>query len=203
MSKQKPDKSTRGEKNEAHSTKGEVEEEIIYDTDMGSGAVSFEKKLKKVKTDLKKCKEERQEYLDGWQRSKADFVNLKKRTEEDKLAFTKYANEEFILELLPALDSFDQAFKDKKSWEKASLDWRMGIEFIYSQLRKVLENHDVSIIDPVGQKFDEKLHHSIDTVEVEDKKEDGKIVDVISKGYALGEKIIRHPNVKVGVWKKD
>jgi len=174
------------------------EEEIIYDDADSNNC--FEEKLKKVKEELKKCRSEKQEYLDGWQRAKADFVNLKKNTEEDKKKFIKYSNEEFILELLPALDSFSQAFRDKKNWEKASLDWRMGIEFIYSQLMNVLENHSVTEIDPLHEKFDPKLHHSIDTVEVENKGDDGKIVEVIQKGYRLGEKIIRHPNVKVGVF---
>ena len=103
--------------------KNDIDEEIVYedgsdgfDSDDSSIPV---KKIKKIKEELKKCQAEKQEYLDGWQRVKADFVNLKKRSEKDRTAFAKYANENFILELLPALDSFDQAFGNKEAWEKA------------------------------------------------------------------------------------
>jgi molecular chaperone GrpE len=120
-----------------------MDDEIVYEEDSNEPTQSsFSKnpdsKLEKIKKDLKKCQEEKQEYLDGWQRAKADFVNLKKRSDEEKKEFAKYANEQFITELLPALDSFDQAFKNKEAWEKADKNWRTGIEFIHSQLVSVL-----------------------------------------------------------------
>lgn len=179
-------------------------EEISYDGkdfsdfDESDSTDSLIKKLKKIKEELAECKKEKQEYLDGWQRIKADFVNLKKRNEEDRKSFAKYANEEFILELLPALDSFDQAFKNKEAWEKADKNWRTGIEFIHSQMMSILNNHGVTEMNPIGEKFDPKLHHSVEVIGVEDKKDDGKIIDVTQKGYALGDKIIRHASVKVG-----
>lgn len=180
--------------------------EIVYEEEAGASESvsnsSFSKspddQVAKLKKDLQKCKEEKQEYLDGWQRAKADFVNLKKRAGEDKKSFVKFANEEFILELLPALDSFEQAFRNKEAWEKADANWRTGVEFIHSQLMSILSNHGVTEMNPAGEKFDEKLHHSIEAVAVEDKKDDGKIVEVTQKGYMLGDKIIRHASVKVG-----
>jgi molecular chaperone GrpE len=185
----------------------DLDKEITYEEENNETPVSsFSKDPKtkeaKLKKELKKCQEEKQEYLDGWQRIKADFVNLKKRSEQDKKDFAKYANENFILELLPALDSFDQAFKNKEAWERADANWRTGIEFIYSQLTSVLENHGVKEVSPMGEIFDPQLHHSVEMVEVEDEKNDGKIVEVIQKGYSLGDKTIRHPSVKVGELKK-
>jgi molecular chaperone GrpE len=188
----------------------DIEEEIQYDSESedyarngfsvaeGESGAKALKKIKKLQEELSECKEEKQEYLDGWQRTKADFVNLKKRAEEDRKSFAKYANEEFIMELLPALDSFDQAFQNKEAWEKVDSNWRSGVEFIHSQLLSILNNHGVSAVDPLGEEFNPELHHSIEMIEVEEEKDDGKIVQVTQKGYRLGDKIIRHPGVKVG-----
>jgi molecular chaperone GrpE len=178
-----------------------VDEDIFYEENVPDGeqGSSFASKdSKKLKEDLKKCQKEKQEYLDGWQRAKADFVNLKKRAEQDKKEFAKYANEEFVVELLPVMDSFDQATANKEAWEQAPAEWRTGIEFIHTQLKTILENHGVKELDPVGETFDPEHHHSVDTVKVESPDEDDKIVEVTQKGYALGEKIIRHPSVRVG-----
>ncbi|HMP67149.1 MAG TPA: nucleotide exchange factor GrpE [Candidatus Paceibacterota bacterium] len=175
-------------------------EEVFYDTDQfdDTDNSSALKKIKNLKEELEKCKKEKQEYLDGWQRSKADFVNFKKRAEEDKKSLIKYSTEEFIIQLIPAMDSFELAFKNKEAWEKAPPDWRTGIEFIHSQLKKVLTDNGVSEINPINEKFDPKLHHSIDTKDIEDNEKDGKILEVIQTGYKLGDKIIKYPNVVVG-----
>ncbi len=178
------------------------EEEIIYDVLEDESGTDLPSKIKKLKVELKEVRKEKDEYLDGWQRSKADFVNFKKRADEEKKAFAAYATEDFILQLIPALDSFSHAFADKENWESVSKDWRVGIEYIHSQIVNTLNDHGVVEIESLHKEFDPKLHHSIDTVEVEDKKDDGKIMEVILKGYKLGNKIIRHPNVKVGVYKK-
>jgi molecular chaperone GrpE len=179
----------------------EVEEEIIYDIPEDKSGVDFVTKIKKIKEELKSIKKEREEYLDGWQRAKADFINFKKRAEEDKKRFAQYATEDLILQLLPTLDSFDSAFKNREVWESVPKDWRIGMEFIHSQILNTFKNHGVEEIECLHKNFDPQLHHSIDTVEVENEKDDGKIVEVIQKGYKLSDKIIRHPNVKVGVYK--
>jgi len=176
-------------------TKG-VDEELIYEDEDNFDSVNL--KLRKIQKELKNCQKEKQEYLDGWQRIKADFINLKKQSDIDRKKMIQYANEEFITELLPALDSFDHAFKNKKKWEQVEESWRTGVEFIHSQLLKVMKDYDVKEIAPLGEEFDPVLHHSSGVVRVENKKDDGKIVEVIQKGYALRDKIIRYPNVKVG-----
>jgi len=173
-------------------------EEIVYEEGVdGTPSVDLDKKNNKLKIELESCKNEKQEYLDGWQRSQADFVNFKKRAEEDKKSFVKYASEDFIMEILPVVDSFDQAFKDKEAWEKADKNWRIGIEYIYSQLKGVLENKGVVEINPINEEFNAELHQSVEMIKVEDKKDDGKIVEVVQKGYKIGDKTIRYPGVKV------
>jgi molecular chaperone GrpE len=177
-----------------------TDEEIVYDEEITSDKA--QSKLQKLKKELKQCQAEKQEYLDGWQRSKADYINLKKRSEEDKERIRTYANEDLIVELLSVLDSFEMAFKDQEAWNNAPENWRRGIEYIHGQFEKVLYDFSVTVIDPKGDKFDPNLHHSTEMIETNNKKEDGVILEVNQKGYKLKDKIIRVPSVKVGELEK-
>lgn len=166
-----------------------LDEEIVFeDEDFPTD------KIKKLKDKLKKCESEKQEFLNGWQRSQADLINIKKRSEEDKASFARYANENIILDIIPTLDSFDQAFKNKKVWDAIDKNWRMGVEFIYSQLLNSLKSHGVEEINPLNEQFDPQIHESVGTLE----GEDGIILEIVLKGYKLNNKIIRAPQVRVG-----
>jgi molecular chaperone GrpE len=147
---------------------------------------------------LKKAEAERGEYLAGWQRAKADLINLRKRDEEDRKNAVKFANEDLLSDVLPALDSFDMAFSNKAAWEKVDKNWRIGVEYIYSQLLSALDKYNLKQVNPTGQMFDPNLHIPLETVPVTDQASDGKITEVIQKGYELNGKMIRAPKVKVG-----
>jgi len=158
--------------------------------------------VKKLKEEIKTLRKEREEYLRGWQRCKADMVNAKKREEEERGEFVKFSRRELIKELLPALDSFHTAFGNKEAWEKVDLNWRMGVQYIYSQLIAVLEKHGVTLIDPkMGEPFDPKRHASIATVAVAEKEKDHTVAEVVAKGYALHGKILEPARVKIGEYK--
>ena len=158
--------------------------------------------VKKLKEQLKSCQKERQEFLDGWQRCKADTINAKKREEEERGEFVKFSRKELIKELLPALDSFHTAFGNKESWEKVDLNWRMGVQYIYSQLMAVLERHGVTLIEPkAGELFDPKRHASIGTVAVAEREKDHTVAEVVQKGYALHGKILEPAKVKTGEYR--
>jgi len=155
--------------------------------------------IKKLRNKLKKCLEEKQEYLEGWQRARADFVNSKKEDEKTRTEFKKYANEQLIADLLPVLDSFDMAQANKKAWESVDKNWREGISYIHSQILSVLEQNGVAKIDPAGKEFDPSLHSSLEAVHTENKEEIGCIAEVMQSGYMLGDKVIRPAKVKVFV----
>lgn len=159
-------------------------------------------KAEKKLSELELCKKERQEYLDGWQRAQADYANLKKRFEDDKKYIGEYAVESFIQELLPTLDAFDMAMSNKDTWEAVDQNWRTGIEFIYSSMLRSLEDRGVTPYDPTGEDFNAELHNSVEMIETDDESQDGKVVSVIQKGYKMKDRIIRVPNVKVGVLKQ-
>lgn len=157
--------------------------------------------IKKLREKIKMLEEKSQEYLTGWQKERADSVNLRKRLEEEKKEFSKFAKEDISTELISVLDSFDSAFKNKEAWQKVDENWRRGVEYIHSQLINVLGNHGVSVINPLGEKFDPNRDEAIETVAVEKEEDNHKIIEVLSVGYTLQNKIIRAPKVKVGEYK--
>ena len=172
-------------------------DDVVFDDEL-----SGSNKIKKIRDQLKECQKQKQEYLDGWQRSKADMINQKKNFETTRKEYISYASEQFVEELFPVLDSYHMAFADKETWNKVDKNWRVGVEYIYTQLLSALENNGLSITDPQGEKFDPSLHNSIDTVVVDNEKMDGTIVTVVQKGYLINSKVVKPARVKVGVYKE-
>jgi molecular chaperone GrpE len=159
--------------------------------------------VRKLREKLATAVAEKQSYLDGWQRTQADFVNYKKRELEERENLIKYANEPLISDIIPALDNFDIAMGNKEAWEKADKNWRIGIEYIYSELVKTLERYGVKQVNPIGEVFSAALHEPTEAVITENEAEDGKIVAVLQKGYTLNNKNIRPAKVKVGELKSN
>lgn len=159
--------------------------------------------VKVLKEKLKKVEQEKQEYLVGWQRAKADLINARKRDEVDRLEFVKYANERLVEGLIPVLESFDLAIGNKESWEKVDKNWRVGVEYIYSQLKKVLSEAGLEEVDPVGKPFDINRDEASEYIPVAEEKDNHKIVAVVQKGYTLNGRVLRPPKVKVGEWKRE
>ncbi len=157
---------------------------------------------KKLKEKIKILEKEKQEYMDGWQRERADFINYKKRIEGEKAEIVKYATENLIADLIPVFDSFEMAFANKEAWEKVDKNWRTGVEYIHSQLVKALADNGFKEINPIGERFDPKYHVAVEHKEIEDKENDGIIVHVKKKGYMLNDKIVIAPQVVVAEYKK-
>jgi molecular chaperone GrpE len=149
-------------------------------------------------SELDKVKAERDEYLAGWQRAKADAANASKRMAEEMKSFRVMANEGLIEELLPVLQSFEMAFANKEAWEKADKNWRAGVEYIYTQIKGVLAGNGLEEIDPIGKKFDATIHEAVKYEPVEDASQADSVIKVIEKGYSLGGKLVRPAKVVVG-----
>ncbi len=158
--------------------------------------------VKKLRSDLKSCRKEKEEYLTGWQRAKADYVNLQKDTDSRVKDIKTLVTSNLIEDLLPALDSFDMAMGNKDAWEKVDANWRNGIEYIRAQFARVLEDNNVTAINQVDALFDPSLHESIETIPTEDESQDHKIAQVVQTGYKIGERVIRPARVKVWEFKK-
>ncbi|MFA6416160.1 MAG: nucleotide exchange factor GrpE [Candidatus Paceibacterota bacterium] len=155
-------------------------------------------KLKKLRAELKEVQSERAEYLAGWQRAKADYVNLKREAEKEKQDLAKWAREGLLHELLPLADSFDMAMANREAWEAAPANWRQGIEYIYSQLQVILRDNGLEPIDPLGEKFDPAIHHCLATITTDNEADEDKVLEVLKKGYIMNGKVVRPAQVKVG-----
>ena len=154
-----------------------------------SNSNKVENQINDLKTELK---EEEDKYL----RLFAEFENYKKRTTKERIDLYKTAGQEVIGSLLPVLDDFSRAIRESKKM-KNSVDF-VGLELIFNKFNDILKNNGLLDLEvQKGDSFDPELHEAISQIKT-DKKDSGKIIDIIEKGYKLGDKIIRFPKVVVG-----
>ncbi|HEY4515821.1 MAG TPA: nucleotide exchange factor GrpE [Candidatus Paceibacterota bacterium] len=179
-----------------------MDEEIIETTEDGEAEGPTDL-VKKLRAKLKESEEKAQEYLTGWQKERADSVNARKRLEEEKKEFAKFANENLIMEILPSLDSFDMAMANKEVWGSLPKEWTKGIEYIYTQLLSALEAQGIKRIYPLGEKFDPSRDEAIVMLPVEKEEDDHKILEVTQPGYLFNSRIVRTAKVKVGEYKSN
>jgi molecular chaperone GrpE len=152
----------------------------------------FKNQLDDLRAALSKCEQERAEYLAGWQRAKADFINYKKEEAQRIESMIRFGNESLMRELIGVLDSFDLS--------EAVLDahdpGRKGIALIRSQLENLLKKYGLERIPSlVGQAFDASLAEAIE--EVESELPAGRITEEIAAGYKLASRVIRPTRVKI------
>ncbi|MDE2399882.1 MAG: nucleotide exchange factor GrpE [Patescibacteria group bacterium] len=179
----------------------EPEDEIVEFEFNDDGEEDLKKTLKKLRADLKVAKAEKAEYLNGWQKERADFANYRKQEDERKANYSESLREHILTRFLSVIDSFNMAFSNKELWEKVDLNWRIGIQHIYSQLINIFEEYGVKEIGSVGESFDPNMHESIETVPTDDKEANHKIAKVTQKGYKLGDRVIRPARVNVYEYK--
>jgi molecular chaperone GrpE len=173
-------------------------EDVVFEESTEEGeALSAGNKVKKLQEQIKTLQKEKQEYLDGWQRSRADYANLQKSTDEDRKRMRTLIEESFIEELLPTVDSFLMAMSNKETWEKVDPAWRTGVEYIYGQLMNTLESHNLKIFGEIGETFDPARHEAVGEEATEDTKLDHTIAKVNQKGFMLSESILRPARVTI------
>lgn len=159
-----------------------------------------EEQKQEKQNELKECAKKRDEYLAGWQRARADFLNYKKE-ETDKISgMAFFAQAEVILSILETLDTFDKAESETgKMLEKHPCPdlkrMREGFLQVGKQMRDVLKKYDIDEIEAMGQKFDPSCAEAIE--EIESDADTGIIVEEIQKGYKIAGKVLRPAKVKV------
>lgn len=139
-----------------------------------------------------------QDYLNSWKRCQADFENYRKMQTEERRQLSSFASENLILQILPILDNF-HASTDHIPEDQKNNPWVVGIMHIQKQLETFLKDNGVEEIETkMGDKFDPEVHEAMHQEETDDKKqEENKIAKVISKGYKIGNKVIRATRVIV------
>jgi len=142
---------------------------------------------------LAEAKQKVEQYLANWQRTQADFVNYKRRSEQEREEIGKFANNQLILGLLPVLDDLERAFESITP-QVARLKWVEGIRLIERKLRSALEAQGLSQIKALGEPFDPNLHEAT----MHSKGEEGMVVQELQKGYMLHDRVIRPSMVVVG-----
>ena len=165
-----------------------------------------ENKLKKSKDKLKQAEEDKRTALEELATVKADFLNARKRLEDDSKRSVERKTIRHMESLLPLADSFYMAMSNKEVWEKGDEMWRKGVEGISAQLNQILASNGVQSVDPTGDPFDPNLHEAIGMVPVAAEQVD-TVVTVMQQGYTItiGGKTetIRPARVTTGVLKEE
>lgn len=146
-------------------------------------------KLVKLKKELESVKKERQEYMDGWQRSKADYVNALKRFESEKDAAKDVGLAKAIKALLPAYDALERAKEHGEVPE--------GFEGIAKQLEGAFAALGVVSLGAEGEPFDPARHEALGTDPTDDPEKDDQVTAVLEKGYTVGSTVLRPARVRV------
>lgn len=146
--------------------------------------ISFEEQLKNEK--------------DKFLRLFAEFENYKKRTNKERIDLFKTASQDVMVAMLPVLDDFERALSHIED-DKEAEDLRKGVMLIYQKLLSTLEQKGLSVVNvEQGDAFNADDHEAITQIPAPTDELKGKIIDVIEKGYKLGDKVIRFPKVVIG-----
>ena len=157
---------------------------------------------KKLREEIKKLQKEKEEYLTGWQRAKADYINLQKELSSAHVSTSILTKEKVVEKLLPALDSFEMAFANLEHWEKLDKEWQNGIKSIHKQFLSGLLGSGIETIEESNVPFDPSVHQSISTVNTDDEARDHTVEKVLQVGYKIGERVIRPAKVTIYEYKQ-
>jgi molecular chaperone GrpE len=166
-----------------------LDDEIISEEEADASPAA----IAKLRERLKKAIAEKQEYLEGWQRTKADFVNLKKDEETRREHSTARIKASLAEELVPTLDSFEMALKHSPE------DKNLAI--LHKQLLGSLQSMGIERFGEVGEKFDPTKHEALQEVAVDTADKDHTVVTVERSGYSINNFIIRPAQVVIGNYK--
>lgn len=151
--------------------------------------------LESLKQKLNDAEARAAEYLDGWQRTQAEFINFRRRLERDREAEFLAMKAEIIKKFLPVLDDLERAVQHPP--QEANLQaWVQGVDLILRKMQSILQAEGVERIEAEGQMFDPNLHEAISHEDV-DGQESGRVIAVVQQGYRLGERVIRPALVRV------
>ena len=175
------------------------EDDVVIETERGADGASEEEidamesragaKANKLKSELEQVKKEKQEYLDGWQRAKADYVNALKRFDEEKLAAIGKGIEKAAKAFIPAIDSLERA--------KDTGELPPGWSGIVKQLEDAIAALGIERVGTEGEAFDPNVHEALGMDQTDDTASDNRVSAVLEQGWRLGDRVIRPAKVRV------
>ena len=169
--------------------KEDIDDEIVVEEGVENG----EEALKKLREKLKVCVAEKQEYLEGWQRLRADYANEKRDSAKLLATSKEFAFAEAGEKIIPLIDAFDLAFSSPK-WAEVDAVWRTGIERLREEVMRTLKELGVEPFSPKGEKFDPASMSASREIE----GEQGTVIEVDRVGFKSGEVVLRPAYVAVG-----
>lgn len=161
-------------------------------SEVGQAAAELEG-IEMLKQALEEERVKAESHLANWQRAQADFINYKRRVEQEREEISKFANAMLIFSLLPILDDLERAFASVPP-RLAKLSWLDGVRLIERKLRANLEAQGLSEIKALGEPFDPNLHEAA----MHSKGKEGMVIEELQKGYRLHDRVIRPTMVVVG-----
>jgi molecular chaperone GrpE len=148
-------------------------------------------------SELDQAKADLAEQKDKYLRLMAEFDNYKRRTAKERMELIQTAGKDVIVSLLDVLDDCDRAEKQLNTSDDISVQ-KEGIQLVFNKIRSTMQSKGLNVMESIGKDFDAEFHEAITEVPVPDDKQKGKVIDEVTKGYLLNEKIIRFAKVVVG-----
>ena len=181
------------EKNDNENLENEtINDEKVDDLKDENGNLDKDKYIEKLNEHLEEQKKKADEYFDHLKRNMAEFDNFKKRMTKEKQSLYQTVTSDILTDLLPIMDNFEKALSTKTTDES----YKNGMEMIYNQLNDTIKKMGLEEIDALNKTFDPNYHEAVMHVE-DDNYGEKEVVEVLRKGYKLGDKVIRHSMVKV------
>ncbi len=169
------------------------EEQLLDKTPQTESEISAEEESQEIKlqTEVAELKEK---YL----RLYSDFENFRKRTSRERIELISTASEDVLRDLIPVVDDFERAFKASES-ETDPIQIREGNQLIFQKLVRILESKGLKVMeDLVGKAFNPDTQEAITQIPAPSEELKGKVIDVVEKGYTLGDKVVRYAKVVTG-----
>ncbi|UCC17575.1 MAG: nucleotide exchange factor GrpE [Dehalococcoidales bacterium] len=163
----------------------EPQDDVLEETEDGDVDV--------LKQSLVEERTKAEDYLANWQRTQADFINYRRRSDKEKEELGEFSRAAIVQCVLPILDDFERAISAVPDQEIDS-NWVEGIRMIERKLRAILESEGLSCIEAIGEPFDPYQHEAVR----QENGEEGVVVDEVQKGYKFNDKVIRASQVVVG-----
>lgn len=176
----------------------DIDGETAHETEIDESEGHMKLLITSLKKKLKECEEEKRSNLEEMQRIRADFLNSKRRLEEQLERDRERAIDTVLRELLTLYDSFDTAMANKEVWERIDATWRIGVEAMHTKLLSIFTSYNVTSIDPLGAHFNPHEHEAISNQTTVDDAQVDIVLAVMQKGFKRGDHIIRPARVVVG-----
>ncbi len=157
--------------------------------------LSLEEQVESLQSSLDEMTVKAEEYLDGWQRARAEFANYKKRVLKENTEIHQVARGDVIKIYLDILDDLERALAEKPT-QGDGKSWSEGIELIVQKLHSRLEAEGVKPMNPLGEEFNPNFHEAL-MKEESDEYKSGQIIEVMQEGYWIGDKVLRPALVRV------